>query len=182
MALQHHPPAGTDAPRPVTAGIVPIPDPTVLTNQLVSSAIQAMREVLETKIKDIDNRINKLEPAMLARIEEKYASLKELKDHDVVALHAEVAFFKELKKHDLDAMTDRANTITATITRFYDEKFRTLDAQTSKAAVDVKTAMDAAFVAAAASPSIPEPAPRRPARPSRDEHGQPRRRARQSRL
>ena len=55
-------------------------------------------------------------------------------------------------------MTDRANTITATITRFYDEKFRTLDAQTSKAAVDVKTAMDAAFVAAAAAASKQETA------------------------
>jgi hypothetical protein len=45
-------------------------------------------------------------------------------------------------------MTERANTITATITRYYDEKFHSLDAQTIKVAYDVRTAMDTAFAAA----------------------------------
>ena len=53
------------------SGSVPIPDPTTLTNQLVSSAILAVREVLEAKIQDL----TRLEPRMFERIE----ALKELK-------------------------------------------------------------------------------------------------------
>ena len=63
-------------------------------------------------------------------------------------LHSEIAFLRELKRHDLDAMTERENSITATITRFYDEKFRTLDEQIRQTAIALKSAVDAAFAAA----------------------------------
>jgi hypothetical protein len=85
MPPQHDPPEAPEATPLATTRNVPIPDPTTLTNQLVSRAIQAMREVLETKIE-----------SMLERIE----ALKELISHDIQAVQAEVAFLKELKRHD----------------------------------------------------------------------------------
>jgi hypothetical protein len=83
---------------PTQGGSVPVPDPTTLTNQLVSRAVTALREVIETRLSGND------------------------------ALHAE---------------------------RFHGiaERFELLEKQTIKAAADVKSAVDAAFAAAAAGVS-----------------------------
>ena len=42
---------------PVTPGFVPIPDPTTLTNQLVSRAVAALREILETRLDASDKAV-----------------------------------------------------------------------------------------------------------------------------
>jgi hypothetical protein len=56
-----------------------------------------------------------------------------------------------LKARDLASMQRHVDGETSTITHFYDEKFRSLDEQTSKAVIDVRIAMDAAFAAASAA-------------------------------
>lgn len=150
MALQPDPPEGT-ATLPATAGIVPVPDPTTLTNQLVTRAIQAIREVLETKIEDIDNRLNRLEPMLFERLVATMETNNALYSEKLLAVRIEIDALRLLKAHDLASMLSRVDGETATIKHFYDEKFRSLDAQTSKAVIDVRIAMDAAFAAASAA-------------------------------
>jgi hypothetical protein len=150
MALQLDPPEGT-ATLPATAGIVPVPDPTTLTNQLVSRATQAIREVLETKIEDIDNRLNRLEPMLFERLVTTMETNNALYSQKLLAVHSEIDALRLLKAHDLASMQSHVDGETATIKHFYDEKFRSLDAQTSKAVIDVRIAMDAAFAAANAA-------------------------------
>ena len=91
MPPQPDPSKGTDVTPQERTAFVPIPDPTTLTIQFVSRAIVAVREVLEAKIQDIDNNLTRIEPMILERIE----ALKELKDHDMQSLHAEIVFLKD---------------------------------------------------------------------------------------
>jgi hypothetical protein len=170
MALQPDPPEGT-ATLPAKAGIVPVPDPTTLTNQLVTRATHALREVLETKIEDIDHRLNRLEPMLFERLATTMETNNALYSEKLLAAHSEIEALRLLKTHDLASLQSRLNDEIATITRFYDEKFRSLvsaederfrsiaerfevlDKQTVKAAADVKSAVDAAFAAAASGVS-----------------------------
>jgi hypothetical protein len=157
MTMMPDPPEGT-APLPAMAGIVPIPDPTTLTNQLVSRAILAAREILESKIEDIDNRLNRLEPMLFERLVTTMETNNALYSQKLLAVHSEIEALRLLKAHDLASMQSRVDGETATITHFYDEKFRSLDAQTSKAVIDVRIAMDAAFAAASAAAQMQEAA------------------------
>jgi hypothetical protein len=127
----------TNATLPGSSGIVPIPDPTTLTNQLVTRAVSAVREVLETQISEINNRVNRMEPTLFDRLT---ASMEQLKE-----LHGEK--FKALAI-SIDTNTKNTDEAQTSIQRFYDEKFRSPDTQTAKAAFDVRSAMEAAFVAA----------------------------------
>jgi hypothetical protein len=126
------------------AGIVPIPDPTTLTNQLVSRATQAIREVLETKIEDVDNRLNRLESMLFERLVTTMETNNALYSQKLLGVHSEIDALRFLKAHDLASLQSRVDGVAA----FYDEKFRSLDGQTSKAVIDVRIAMDAAFAAA----------------------------------
>jgi hypothetical protein len=150
MPLQHDPPQGAATP-PAATRNAPIPDPTTLTNQLVSRATQAIREILESKIEDIDNRLNRLEPMLFERLVTTMETNNALYSQKLLAVHSEIDALRLLKAHDLASMQRHVDGETATITHFYDEKFRSLDAQTSKAVIDVMVAMDAAFAAASAA-------------------------------
>jgi hypothetical protein len=57
----------TNSTLPFSSGIVPIPDPTTLTNQLVTRAVIAVRELLESQIAELTNRVNRMEPTLFAR-------------------------------------------------------------------------------------------------------------------
>jgi hypothetical protein len=81
-----------------TSGLVPVPDPTTLTNQLVAQAVNALRDVIETRFAGSEALVN-----------EKFRAIG--------------------------------------------ERFELLDKQTIKAAADVKSAVDAAFAAAASGVS-----------------------------
>jgi hypothetical protein len=148
MPLQPDPPEGAAATLPATAGIVPVPDPTTLTNQLVSRATQAIREVLETKIEDIDNRLNRLEPMLFERLVTTMETNNALYSQKLLAVHSEIDSLRLLKAHDLAAMRTQVDGVAA----FYEEKFSSLDAhfelldkQLIKAATDVKSAEDERF-------------------------------------
>jgi hypothetical protein len=105
-------------------GMVPIPDPTALTNELVTKANLALRELLESEItrtREISGVYQEwfnTIPAMVsgqAVLEGKISALTEV-----------VAVFKQT----------------------VNERFELGDVQTEKAARDVKSAVDAAFAAA----------------------------------
>jgi hypothetical protein len=147
MPLQPDSPEGAAATLPATAGIVPVPDPTTLTNQLVSRAVSAVREVLESRIEDIDNRLNRLEPMLFERLVTTMETNNALYSQKLLGVHSEIDSLRLLKAHDLASMQSRVDGVAA----FYDEKFRSLDGQTSKAVIDVRIAMEAAFAAASAA-------------------------------
>ena len=75
---------------PVTGGVVPVPDPTTLTNQLVTRAVLAVREVLETQISELHNRINRMEPTLFNRLTASMEQLKELHGEKFKALQTSI--------------------------------------------------------------------------------------------
>jgi hypothetical protein len=125
MPLQHDPPQG--AAPPAATRNAPIPDPTTLTNQLVSRATQAIREILESKIEDIDNRLNRLEPMLFERLVSSMETNNALYSQKLLAVHSEINALRVLKAHDLASMQSHVGGETTTIKHFYDENFRSLD-------------------------------------------------------
>jgi chromosome segregation ATPase len=68
---------------PYNGGFRPVPDPTVLTTQLVNAAVSALREVLEARLDGYDTAIQLLQGAtdrLPARMDEKVNHLRELAD------------------------------------------------------------------------------------------------------
>ncbi len=116
------------------------------------------REVLETKIEDIDNRLNRLEPMLFERLVTTMETNNALYSQKLLAVRSEIDALRLLKAHDLASMQSRVDGETSTITHLCDEKFRSLDAQTSKAVIDVRIATDAAFAAASAAAQSQESA------------------------
>jgi hypothetical protein len=101
----------TDTSNPGT-GSVPVPDPTTLTNNLVSAAVTSLRELLETRLDGMER----------------------LSDERMLVVDGKFAAFRDL--HDL-------------LEKATGDRFDLLKEQTIKAAADVKSAVDAAFAAAA---------------------------------
>jgi len=104
----------------------PIPDPTVLTNQLVQSAIAGLRELHEARLEALNARID---DAVLT-----------------VTRHSDIAITSSIERFDerVKALTEAVAVFKQTV----NERFQLGDVQTEKAARDVKSAVDAAFAAA----------------------------------
>jgi hypothetical protein len=135
--------AQQEATPPLTqTGFVPVPDPTTLTNQLVSRAVGAVREVLEARIEDNSRRIDALKENLTESISYAIRELKELHDEKFKAIRS--TSDERLKALDGVISANRAAVA---------DRFELLDKQTIKAAADVKSAVDAAFAAAASGVS-----------------------------
>jgi hypothetical protein len=99
-----------------TPGLVPVPDPTTLTNELVTRAVMALREILETRLDANDKALRVLVKTSEELAHEKFRAIEGM------------------------ISTNR---------KAWEDRFELLDKQTIKAASDVKSAVDAAFAAAA---------------------------------
>ena len=140
--------------------IVPIPDPTTLTNQLVERATSALREILETRLDASDKAVAELTrmtetrvAAAVTQVKELYAEKFRLVESAIETNRmAIIDRFELLDKQMIKAATDVKS---ADDERFRSiaERFEVLDKQTIKAAADVKSAVDAAFAAAASGVS-----------------------------
>ncbi len=155
------------ADKPLLGRVVPIPDPTTLTNQLVSRAVGSLREVVETRLDASDKAVAELSrstetrvAAAVTQVKELYAEKFRLVEHAIETNRiAIVDRFELLDKQTIKAATDVKSAIDAAFaavalgaTQQYQaiaERFEVLDKQTIKAAADVKSAVDAAFAAAA---------------------------------
>jgi hypothetical protein len=140
--------------------IVPIPDPTTLTNQLVERATSALREILETRLDASDKAVAELTrmtetrvAAAVTQVKELYAEKFRLVESAIETNRmAIIDRFELLDKQMIKAATDVKS---ADDERFRSiaDRFEVLDKQTIKAAADVKSAVDAAFAAAASGVS-----------------------------
>jgi hypothetical protein len=111
------------------SGWRPVPDPTTLTNELVSKAVAALREIIETRLNANDKAVKLLETRqelIPQQIKDEVAHLRQLHDEKFSAIIEAIDVFK-------DTVNGR---------------FSLGDVQTDKAARDVKSAVDAAFAAA----------------------------------
>jgi hypothetical protein len=115
--------AKSDAPQPMLV-TTPVPDPTTLTNELVSKATSALRELLESEIQ---------------RQQEKGEIYQEW-FNTIPQTTAKTAILEE----KIRALTE----VVAVFKQTVNERFELGDVQTEKAARDVKSAVDAAFAAA----------------------------------
>jgi hypothetical protein len=120
MAIVEH----VDVPNNGTSR--PVPDPTALTNELVTRAISSLRDVIETRIDAIDARVNN--------------SVATITKHTDIAVEQSITLTEEKIKALTEAVTVFKQTV--------NERFQLGDVQTEKAARDVKSAVDAAFAAA----------------------------------
>ena len=150
MPLQPDSPEAPEATPLATTRNVPIPDPTTLTNQLVSRAIPAMREILESKIEDIDNRLNRLEPMLFERLVTHDGDKQRSLCRKIARLHSEIDGLRLLKRTTSlpcnHAWMARCNNCT-----LLRREISLLDGQTTRPPLDVRIAMDAAFAAAGAA-------------------------------
>ena len=73
----------------------------------MSRAVTALREVLETKIEDIDSRLHRLEPMLFERLAATMETSNALYSEKFLAVHTEIDALRLLKTHDLASMTER---------------------------------------------------------------------------
>lgn len=104
----------------------PYQDPTALTNELVSKATTALREVLEARINNNTDKIAQSEAVITRHVDLAIVTLQKSIDDKIANIHENIETLKE------------------TIRR----RFELGDTATEKAAVNVKTAVDTAFAAA----------------------------------
>ena len=104
----------------------PVPDPTALTNELVARAVLSLRELMETRLTGIDERVTTAISMIVRHADTVVKQNTEITDEKIKALIDVVSVFKQT----------------------VNERFQLGDVQTEKAARDVKSAVDAAFAAA----------------------------------
>jgi len=141
MRPRPDPPEETAA-APLMGGLVPIPDPTTLTNQLVARAVAGLREVLETRLDASDKAVTELNHTTDARVAAAVTQVKELYAEKFRLVEGSI-------EANRLAVADRIEANRLAVI----DRFELLDRQTIKAAADVKSAVDAAFAAAAAGVS-----------------------------
>ena len=66
-----------------------------------------MREVLESKITEIDNRLNRLEPMLIERLVGTMETNNALHAEKFSAIHNEIEALRLLKAHDLTSVQSR---------------------------------------------------------------------------
>lgn len=110
-------------------GFVPVPDPTTLTNELVSKAIAALREIIETRLEGNDKAV---------------ALLSQWREHLPQEIDKAVGHLRQIHDERFDAVKD----LIAVFKEAVNDRFTLNSEQTDKAARDVKSAVDAAFAAA----------------------------------
>jgi hypothetical protein len=163
----------SNRPQVPSPRLVPVPDPTTLTNQLVAQAVSALRELLDARISALEKRIDvdetaqarhvdsvasNLEALLSAKIKANAEAINVLRsagEESIKALHGLVEQRTGERNIALQAlhnlMDEKIAALTETVAVFktsVNERFQLGDVQTEKAARDVKSAVDAAFAAA----------------------------------
>jgi hypothetical protein len=132
--------------------MVPIPDPTTLTNQLVAQATSALREILEARLDASDKAVAELTrmtetrvAAAVTQVKELYAEKFRLVESAIETNRdAIVNRFDLLDKQMIKAATDVKSAEDERF-RAIAERFEVLEKQMIKAATDVKSAEDERF-------------------------------------
>ena len=140
----------------------PIPDPTVLTDQLVTKAIHALTDKVDAQLNAIVDKHNTLNATTIRHTDTSVSQLRELMDANIKALQEadehstsqrillldQIADAREQVKlllgQRIDSLIETVSVLKTTV----NERFTQGDVQTEKAARDVKSAVDAAFAAA----------------------------------
>lgn len=159
-----------DAPPSV---LVPVPDPTTLTNRLVAQAVSALREIIETRLAGIELQIRTLEATQVRHSDIAIANLEQLLQSRISANGSAIDVLRTASEKRLETMegilcantrerngviealrvlmSEKIGALCETVAVFktsVNERFQLGDVQTEKAARDVKSAVDAAFAAA----------------------------------
>lgn len=140
----------------------PIPDPTVLTDQLVTKAIRAVTETFDAKLNALADKADTLDRFNTRHTDLAVAQFRELMEARIASLieaDSNSMIQRELLVHQITESQEqlshlfeqRIASLTETVAVLkttVNERFTQGDVQTEKAARDVKSAVDAAFAAA----------------------------------
>jgi hypothetical protein len=140
----------------------PIPDPTVLTNKLVTTAILALTDKFNAQLEAIVDKQNTSISNTVRHTDIGISQLRELMDAHIkmlqeadghstaqrIILLEQITEAREQVKSLLDLRIDSLIETVSVLKTTVNERFTQGDVQTEKAARDVKSAVDAAFAAA----------------------------------
>src|SRR5271166_5207936 len=137
------------------ADIVPVPDPSLLTTEALRREIAWTREITDDKFKafrDLHDVLERRFSQVGADIDAAILNYNNLCLERRAGIEQEIKGYRDatvnqLKAVDLRLTTlqQQVETVDHSVRRFYDEKFRVVEAQTARSAADIKVAVDMAF-------------------------------------
>ena len=145
--------------RELPTDLRPIPDPTVLTDQLVTKAIAALEQTVNARLDAIVHTQQTAEAVNVRHTDLAILSLREVIDAKLLSIAESnnyqreqvrvqvvdnLSQLRQLLEQRIAALTETVAVLKTTV----NERFTQGDVQTEKAARDVKSAVDAAFAAA----------------------------------
>lgn len=123
-----------------SANNLPVPDPTVLTTQLVDRALAAYREVVETRLGAMDKAVNLLASDIVSAKKDMHDSTAHFMNDRDRQIHA----LREI----LTSSVERVSDVTTEKFTAVDTRFLERDTRTQQAADESRISLDAALAAA----------------------------------
>jgi len=130
-------------------GTRPVPDPTQLTNELVTKATSSLRDIIETRVTGLEGHIRSIETTLNRHVD---IAISDIEKRFAIQINAEVEKAQNGRDAVKELLTTKIAALSDTVAanrQLVHDRFDLNDKATIKAAADVKSAVDAAFAAAA---------------------------------